>query len=393
MTTGTGTRVYVLGDNWLPGVGGLENHTAALADRLSATSPVEILTSESNTADHANPAVPVRRFPVVGDAGYYEGVRKHLLAARGQGPFVLHVMGFSYFWPEAQARLVEEVAHRTGCPVVLKVPTSGHARRYLTAEFRTARTSVAAFVCLNSGVYREIRDGGVPAHRIVSLPNGVDTDRFRVADRADGAARAAARARHGVDPDETVALFVGRLTSQKRVDLLVDAFSAAKAEGLRLLLVGPSDATYGPAFDTRGLPAGVTWLGATTSPERYYALADVYVSTSLAEGMPNSGLEAMASGLPLLLSDIPGHRELVDEGRNGWLVPPGVADFATALAELPARERLEAMGEESRRRAEVEFALPSVTDRYLRLYRDVLAERSDGLGTAGNRAGRRNGEV
>lgn len=159
MTTGSGTRVYVLGDNWLPGVGGLENHTAALTDRLSATVPVEILTSESNTEDHGNPAVPVRRFPVAGDAGYYEGVRDHLLAARGQGPFVLHVMGFSYFWPEAQARLVQEVAHRTGCPVVLKVPTSGHAQRYLTAEFSAARASISAFICLNSGTYREIRDG------------------------------------------------------------------------------------------------------------------------------------------------------------------------------------------------------------------------------------------
>ncbi|NWF25739.1 glycosyltransferase family 4 protein [Streptomyces sp. PKU-EA00015] len=390
MSTGSGTRVYVLGDNWLPGVGGLENHTAALTDRLSATVPVEILTSESNTEDHGNPAVPVRRFPVVGDAGYYEGVREHLLAAREQGPFVLHVMGFSYFWPEAQARLVQEVAHRTGCPVVLKVPTSGHALRYLTAEFRAARASVSAFVCLNSGVYREIRDGGVPAHRIVALPNGVDTRRFRVTDRA---ARAAARARHGVGPDETVALFVGRLTSQKRVDLLVDAVSAANAEGLRLLLVGPSDATYGPAFDTRGLPAGVTWLGATKSPERHYALADVYVSTSLAEGMPNSGLEAMASGLPLLVSDIPGHRELVHAGRNGWLVPPAVADFATALAQLPARERLEVMGEESRRRAETEFSLVSVTDRYLQLYRHVLAAASDGAGPAGIRTGRRDGEA
>lgn len=194
-------------------------------------------------------------------------------------------------------------------------------------------------------------------------------------------------------PDETVALFVGRLTSQKRVDLLVDAVSAANAERLRLLLVGPSDATYGPAFDPRGLPAGVTWLGTTKHPERHYALADVYVSTSLAEGMPNSGLEAMASGLPLLLSDIPGHREIVEAGRNGWLVRPAVTDFATALAELPAREQLEAMGEESRQRAETEFSLTTVTERYLQLYRNVWDAKSDGVAATELRPGRRDEEA
>jgi glycosyltransferase involved in cell wall biosynthesis len=368
MNTGRATRVYVLSDNWLPSIGGLENHTVALTDRLSADVSVEILTSEANTGEHQNPAVSVRRFPV-GRAGYYDGVRDHLLQARRQGPFVLHVMGFSYFWPEAQARLIQEVAHRTRCPIVLKIPTSGHALRYIDAEFSDAQSDISAFICLNSGVRAELRAAGVPPHKIISIPNGVDTHRFTVGDRQ---ARAAARSGHGIGPDETVALFVGRLTLQKRLDLLVDAVAAADVEGLKLLLVGPVDATYGPAFDTGALPAAVSWPGPTRFPERYYPLADFYVSTSLAEGMSNSALEAMASGLPLLLSDIPGHRELVDDGRNGWLVQPAVPDLAERVARLPARDRLEAMGKESRRLAEEEFSLPKVAVQYIRVYEDLL---------------------
>jgi glycosyltransferase involved in cell wall biosynthesis len=99
--------------------------------------------------------------------------------------------------------------------------------------------------------------------------------------------------------------------------------------------------------------------------------ADIYVQPSFQEGMPNSVLEAMAAGLPIVATHVSGNVDLVTDGDNGLLVPPGdAAALAAAIGRLLEDPALaQRMGQRSRLRVEREFGLPSVVARLEMAYR------------------------
>jgi glycosyltransferase involved in cell wall biosynthesis len=101
----------------------------------------------------------------------------------------------------------------------------------------------------------------------------------------------------------------------------------------------------------------VTMPGQVTQKElpRFYNMADLYISPSHVDGSSVSLMEALACGIPCLVSDIPANKEWGEEGVNGWLFPDGNADALAAkiLAAIAQREKLPAMGESARRSAEM----------------------------------------
>ena len=100
--------------------------------------------------------------------------------------------------------------------------------------------------------------------------------------------------------------------------------------------------------------------------------ADVFVAPSLSEGMPNAVLEAMAAGLPLVLSDLAGHREAAEETAR-YFKPGDGAALSHVLAEgLGGREELPALSEAARQRAETEFSIRTMMDRIEAAYHDAL---------------------
>jgi phosphatidyl-myo-inositol alpha-mannosyltransferase len=178
---------------------------------------------------------------------------------------------------------------------------------------------------------------GVPADRFRIVPNGVEVARFR-------SARALERL---ADPGRTTLLFVGRLEPRKGLEPLVLAFVRLREQrdDLRLLVVGDG----GERERCQGLlpprlREEVVFLGRVGDDELpgCYAAADVYVSPALGgESFGIVLLEAMAAGTPVVASDLPGYRSVVEDGVSGRLVPPGDADaLARAIAEVvddPAR--------------------------------------------------------
>jgi glycosyltransferase involved in cell wall biosynthesis len=213
----------------------------------------------------------------------------------------------------------------------------------------------------------------VAREKLRLLGNGVDLDRFRLP-RPE--VRKAVRAELGLDDDQVVVGAVGRLVWEKGYAELFAAAQrllACRSE-LAVVVAGPFDADKGdpltPADLAAAEAAGVRFLGHRDDPERLYAAFDIYVLASHREGFPRSAMEAAASGLPIVATDIRGCREVVDHDRTGLLVPArDSAALEAAIDRLacdaPLRRQL---GEAAAAKARVEFDQRRVITRTLEAY-------------------------
>jgi glycosyltransferase involved in cell wall biosynthesis len=172
---------------------------------------------------------------------------------------------------------------------------------------------------------------------------------------------------------------VGRLEQVKDPSTMLAAFAAAADSGCRLQLIGAGalEDTLAQEITSRGLGWQVRTTGLVPRDDvfRAYAHADLFVSVSHGEGLPVAVMEAMAAGLPVILSDIPPHREVADGLDVVPLVPPGdVAGFAreiTRIRALPAEERLE-IGKACRAWVLERFTLQGMHEGYDHVYRELI---------------------
>lgn len=263
------------------------------------------------------------------------------------------------------------IARLLGVPVVGSYHTelTAYARlRSADPRVETAmRTVTAAFygqcgsvLSPSAAADASLRDLGVAAERIGRWDRGVDLTRFspelRTREEGDG---------------ELVVLYAGRLTREKGIDLLADAFLRARERQPRLRLRlaggGPEEAALrarlGDAADVLG------WLDGDALA-RAYADADVFLFASETDTFGQVILEAQASGLPVLAADAGGPRELIVHGRSGCLAPPRAEALGDALAGLASRPALRAQlaagGLEAVRDRSWERALGQLADGYAR---------------------------
>lgn len=206
--------------------------------------------------------------------------------------------------------------------------------------------------------------------------SGVDPGRFR----PDGTARAAARRELGIAQDATVLLFLGRLTRDKGVFDLAQAFASVAAvhPAAVLLMVGPDEEQVRSKIDSicRAHAAQLRFAGYTRSPERFVAAADLLCLPSYREGFGNAVIEAAAAGVPAIGSRIYGITDAIIEGETGLLHSPADANDLAKKIEIlmkdPAlRSRL---GARARQRALNEFSQQRLTQALLEYYRDALGE-------------------
>jgi glycosyltransferase involved in cell wall biosynthesis len=219
-----------------------------------------------------------------------------------------------------------------------------------------------------------IQNEGIPAHRVGVLYNGINLGRF-----AKGAPdRNTLRREIGVAAEDLVLFQVARL------DYLKDHATALRTvervarhyPSVRLILVGegPERPAIQELIRQRGLEPFVRLLGLRTDVARLLPAADLFLLTSISEGIPLTLIEAMAAGLPIVSTNVGGVPEVVEHDRTGLLAPARddalLADLILRLAGSPALRQQ--MGHLGRDRAARLFSESQMHDRYLRLYQEML---------------------
>lgn len=253
----------------------------------------------------------------------------------------------------------------------------GRRRLYLGLERWLGRLTHTTISLSSAQEAEGIALGLYPRSRSAVVPNGIDVGELD----ARVVAGAVPRDSQGLGPEDAVVGSVARFDPVKRLDVLLEAARSLKERIPRLRLVLVGDGAEGPRLRRLarklGLENMAIFLGFVEDAPRLYPAWDLYVSAARREGLPLAVLEAMASRLPIVATDVAGHREVVVHGTTGILVPPedpaSLADAVAAL--LLDGSRRQRLGLAGRARVLQHFALGPMVRRIEELYHAAVAVR------------------
>lgn len=331
-----------------------------------------------------------------------------LLARAEKGGLRCHVMGKrpgrNYLLPLRLARLMRREririvhthnpgAHLYGLfgarlggvrPIITTRHGTGYSGRKAGTPWIWNRTDRVIAVSQDTR-QRLLERCAVPPERVSVIPNGIDLSPYR-----EPLDRALLRRRLGWSAGEPVAGTVARLVPEKSQDLMVRAFAHAVAHGRpgRLVLVGdgPCRAELEVLAKGLGLDGRVEFLGFRRDVPSLLRAMDMFALSSRMEGMALTLIEAMASGLPVVATDVGGTREVVQAGITGRLVPAGDLDaLALALRALFEDEKTRStLGAAARRAAEERFSAERMARDYADLYDDALGLTGSRIASRGH---------
>jgi UDP-glucose:(heptosyl)LPS alpha-1,3-glucosyltransferase len=206
--------------------------------------------------------------------------------------------------------------HRALFAIERSIYQSGRVRRIITQSRLDSR--------LISEYY------GVPEEKIRRVYNGVDTTVFHPGVKAEAAA---VREELGLPGDVPLLVFAGMDFRRKGLDSLLQALARLEHAEARLLVLGAGQEAYYQRLAERlGVGRRVLFAGRRQAIQRYYAAGDLFVLPTIYEPFPNVNLEAMACGVPIVTSATAGGADIIEEGRNGYVI-----SGAHAVGELAER--------------------------------------------------------
>jgi len=353
-------------------VGGMENGVVNLINALSPNSRHTVVTMSAIGALADRLPAEVECHCIGKRPGVDIGAIVRLVALlRRLRPSIVHSRNWGAFDAIPAARLA-------GIPTIIH---GEHGREAADPDGLDARRNrlrrifaplVSRFVTVSFDLRRWLRTTvRLPAAKLVTIHNGVDVSRFAGGDRHVG--RRALR----LPPHAVVIGTVGRLDPVKDHAGLLKAFSVLRVDqrAAELVIVGdgPSRASLEGQIQELGLIGHVHLLGMRQDIPTLLRGFDAFVLPSLAEGISNTLLEAMATALPVVATRVGGNPELVEHGLTGTLVPPSNPLVLAAALRCYAEDAglRAAHGEAGRRRALQHFTLDRMAQAYHELYASV----------------------
>jgi glycosyltransferase involved in cell wall biosynthesis len=231
-------------------------------------------------------------------------------------------------------------------------------------------------ISISEGVRKVLLAAGVPAHKVVCVPSGIDTERYgRPCDRQWFLRE------FGLEESHRVLAAIAQLIPRKGHRVLLEALPEVIGEfpALRVLLFGrgPLEGEMKQLCDRFGLSSHVRFVGFRTDLERVLPCLDLVVHPAAMEGLGLSLLEAAAAGIPIVAARAGGVPEIVQDGVTGFLVPPAnPKSLAAAIVRLlKQRETARALGNAGRAFIRRNFSVAAMVEGNLWVYREVLAER------------------
>jgi glycosyltransferase involved in cell wall biosynthesis len=205
------------------------------------------------------------------------------------------------------------------------------------------------------------------------IPNGVDTDHFQPQPEKS------LRRQLGISGETLLFGYIGRLGWEKNLPWLVRTFCRARLDGAKLILVGegPARPPIEAVIQELGAHDRVILAGSSDQPAAFVAAFDALVMSSFTEQASLALLEAMASGLPVVSTDVGDSRDMLVPGQSRFVVPvDDEAGYIRALRELAANPGVRSrLGSENRARCVEVYSLSAMIAAYRDLYRDVIARR------------------
>jgi glycosyltransferase involved in cell wall biosynthesis len=360
-------------------VGGTERVLWELATRLPASRfEVRVWLSPASGVNELAGAltaagIPVDRVPEVDSRWDFKGMLDTWTRLRKLKPTLLHV---HHVWPAAD-RYLTLLARAAGVPhlvVTEHITGESHSAGQRALKRDELRRADAVTAVTGAIVETLVRDYGIERTRVQVVPNGADLPD----EETEEPAAKRWRERYLCTPIKPLWVVAGRLEEQKGHDLLFEALSAVLRQGLDFTLVVAGDGSRRSWLEQQALSLRlaprVQFVGQVEDVGSLLAAADAVLLPSRWEGLPLVLLEAMARGRPIVATAVGGVPDVIQDGVNGTLVPPGdAAALAAALEQLHRKaDRAGRMGHAAAETVREHYTWHAVVDGFESVYDEVL---------------------
>jgi glycosyltransferase involved in cell wall biosynthesis len=375
-----------------PEVSGASNQCRQLMNKLSEKFSFTVLTTTRDTDLPPRSQVDgVEVFRILlrkrSVGGYFKAILKFatIFFFQRKGLRIVHMHGFSY--KSVFIMVLSKIFHKK---VIIKMTSVGHddpiscKKRGFTINYFFTRADV--YVGMNPKFAELYHKSELPLYRYIEIPNGVDIDRFRPVEAEE---RETLQNQLGLPTKMKLILFVGHFSREKCPDILLEAWKqyvAKPSPDTGIIFVGSTNPDYyevdaelvidiqklaDPYVDQR-----IFFIERTQAIENLYRAVDAFVLPSLREGLPNSLLEAMACGLPVIVSRLDGITDwIIQDGVDGLLFAPGsVEELGEAMIRMLRNSNLASeLGTKARQKIIESFTIDRVARNYESLYGKLVS--------------------
>jgi glycosyltransferase involved in cell wall biosynthesis len=377
-------RVVMVIHNYFPVIGGAERVLASLSPELMKNNiEVYILTRQTpgTSAFELISGVPVFRLPSKGPKAF-ASLSFTLSALRMIWKLKPDIVHSHIMFSPATIGLIAKLILKTG--FVITVHRSGPApygeierlKQLFMGNLRLKlfRRYADRFIVISREIDAELSVAGIKGNEKIIIPNAVDTDYFYALSYDD---KQKLRQKLGLN-SKHIAVFIGRLSPEKQVHLLLTIWPEIRKvhSDAMLLIVGE-----GPDAERlkSSAPDGVVFTGGVSDTRPFFQVADIFVLPSLAEGLSIAMLEAMASALPAVVTDLAGATDIITHNKNGWLIPPGnIPLLEQGIKELFSDDAIrESIGQQGRNHIIANYSLNSAAEQLRNLYGRIIASSKE----------------